>query len=80
MGIVSESNHHRIIIGNSNGTILDSFPLSFYHADEDCLYIVDSEILSTADLLFPILLDSINSLIHTPLISYQVSINRSATC
>ena len=34
---------------------------SFYHADEDCLYIVDSEVLSTADLLLPILLDNINA-------------------
>ncbi|CAO2210219.1 unnamed protein product [Urochloa humidicola] len=59
---ISDSNHHRIIISNSNGMILDyigSSPgfedgefesakflrpaSSFYHADEDCLYIVDSE-------------------------------------
>jgi len=58
----SDSNHHRIIISNSNGMILDSIgsspgfedgefesakflrpASSFYHADEDCLYIVDSE-------------------------------------
>lgn len=59
---ISDSNHHRIIISNSDGMILDcigSSPgfedgefesakflrpaSSFYHADEDCLYIVDSE-------------------------------------
>ncbi|KAG8086732.1 hypothetical protein GUJ93_ZPchr0010g8051 [Zizania palustris] len=59
---ISDSNHHRIIISNSNGTILDyigyspgfedgefesaklSRPAaSFYNADEDCLYIADSE-------------------------------------
>ncbi|OEL18075.1 hypothetical protein BAE44_0020906 [Dichanthelium oligosanthes] len=59
---ISDSNHHRIIVSNSNGTILDcigSSPgfedgefesakflhpaSSFYHAAEDCLYIVDSE-------------------------------------
>ncbi|WVZ95198.1 hypothetical protein U9M48_040992 [Paspalum notatum var. saurae] len=59
---ISDSNHHRIIISNSDGMILDcigSFPgfedgefesarflhpaSSFYHADEDCLYIVDSQ-------------------------------------
>ncbi|CAO2186840.1 unnamed protein product [Urochloa humidicola] len=59
---ISDSNHHRIIISNSDGMILDcigSSPgfedgefesakflrpaSSFYHADENCLYIVDSE-------------------------------------
>ncbi|XP_062196351.1 uncharacterized protein LOC133899377 [Phragmites australis] len=59
---ISDSNHHRIIISNSDGMILDcvgSSPgfedgefesakflhpaASFYHAVEDCLYIVDSE-------------------------------------
>lgn len=59
---ISDSNHHRIIISNSNGMILDyigSSPgyedgefesakflrpaSSFYHAAEDCLFIVDSE-------------------------------------
>ncbi|XP_062078777.1 uncharacterized protein LOC133783236 isoform X2 [Humulus lupulus] len=59
---ISDSNHHRIIIFNGNGKILDcigSSPgfedgefesaklmrpaASFYHDDEDCLYIVDSE-------------------------------------
>ncbi|CAO2176582.1 unnamed protein product [Urochloa humidicola] len=59
---ISDSNHHRIIISNSDGMILDcigSSPgfedgefesakflrpaSSFYHSDEDCLYIVDSE-------------------------------------
>ncbi|KAL6659494.1 hypothetical protein ACP70R_003534 [Stipagrostis hirtigluma subsp. patula] len=59
---ISDSNHHRIIISNGNGMILDcigSSPgledgefesakllrpaASFYHATEDCLYIVDSE-------------------------------------
>lgn len=59
---ISDSNHHRIIISNTDGMILDcigSYPgfedgefesakflhpaSSFYHAAEDCLYIVDSE-------------------------------------
>ncbi|CAM0910905.1 unnamed protein product [Alopecurus aequalis] len=59
---ISDSNHHRIIISNSDGMISDcigSSPgfedgefesakllhpaASFYHAAEDCLYIVDSE-------------------------------------
>ncbi|PNT66591.1 hypothetical protein BRADI_3g14412v3 [Brachypodium distachyon] len=59
---ISDSNHHRIIISNSDGIIMDfigSSPgfedgefeyakllqpaASFYHAAEDCLYIVDSE-------------------------------------
>uniref|UniRef100_A0A8R7R5C4 NHL repeat-containing protein 2 n=1 Tax=Triticum urartu TaxID=4572 RepID=A0A8R7R5C4_TRIUA len=59
---ISDSNHHRIIISNCDGVILDcigSSPgfedgefesakllhpaASFYHAAEDCLYIVDSE-------------------------------------
>ncbi|KAM0876182.1 hypothetical protein ACQ4PT_036287 [Festuca glaucescens] len=59
---ISDSNHHRIIISNSDGMILDSIgsspgfedgefesakllhpAASFYHAAEDCLYIVDSE-------------------------------------
>ncbi|KAI4963363.1 hypothetical protein ZWY2020_014973 [Hordeum vulgare] len=59
---ISDSNHHRIIISNGDGVILDcigSSPgfedgefesaklmhpaASFYHAAEDCLYIVDSE-------------------------------------
>ncbi|XVE72782.1 hypothetical protein DITRI_Ditri11bG0066200 [Diplodiscus trichospermus] len=59
---LSDSNHHRIIIFDGNGKILDcigSCPgfedgefeaakllrpaASFYHAVEDCLYIVDSE-------------------------------------
>ncbi|KAM0919369.1 hypothetical protein ACQ4PT_008278 [Festuca glaucescens] len=59
---ISDSNHHRIIISNSDGMILDSIGsspgfedgefesakllhpgASFYHAAEDCLYIVDSE-------------------------------------
>ncbi|KAK9282548.1 hypothetical protein L1049_005469 [Liquidambar formosana] len=59
---LSDSNHHRIIIFDGNGKILDcigSSPgfedgefesskllhpaASFYHADEDCLYFVDSE-------------------------------------
>ncbi|TVU43467.1 hypothetical protein EJB05_09942 [Eragrostis curvula] len=59
---ISDSNHHRVIISNSNGMIMDcigSSPgfedgefesakflrpaASFYHASEDCLYIVDSE-------------------------------------
>ncbi|XP_022771430.1 uncharacterized protein LOC111314388 isoform X2 [Durio zibethinus] len=59
---LSDSNHHRLIIFDGNGKILDcigSCPgfedgefesakllrpaASFYHASEDCLYIVDSE-------------------------------------
>ncbi|KAM3191005.1 hypothetical protein ACQJBY_068769 [Aegilops geniculata] len=59
---ISDSNHHRIIISNGDGVILDcigSSPgfedgefesakllhpaASFYHAAEDCLYIVDPE-------------------------------------
>ncbi|KAL5562090.1 hypothetical protein UlMin_031837 [Ulmus minor] len=59
---ISDCNHHRVIILNGNGKILDcigSSPgfedgdfesaklmrpaASFYDADEDCLYIVDSE-------------------------------------
>uniref|UniRef100_A0A8R7R3P5 NHL repeat-containing protein 2 n=1 Tax=Triticum urartu TaxID=4572 RepID=A0A8R7R3P5_TRIUA len=61
---ISDSNHHRIIISNCDGVILDcigSSPgfedgefesakllhpaASFYHAAEDCLYIVDSEVI-----------------------------------
>ncbi|KAK9206381.1 hypothetical protein WN943_016656 [Citrus x changshan-huyou] len=59
---LSDSNHHRIIVFDGNGKILDcigSCPgfedgefessklmrpaASFYHKDDDCLYIVDSE-------------------------------------
>ncbi|PWZ10537.1 hypothetical protein Zm00014a_014394 [Zea mays] len=46
---ISDSNHHRIIISNSNGMILDYSAKflhpasSFYHAAEDCQFIVDSE-------------------------------------
>jgi len=59
---ISDSNHHRIIISNSNGMILDYIgsslgyedgkfesakilrpASSFYHAAEDCQFIVDSE-------------------------------------
>ncbi|XP_057534951.1 uncharacterized protein LOC130813203 isoform X2 [Amaranthus tricolor] len=59
---ISDSNHHRVVIFDDNGTILDvigSSPgfedgdfesaklmrpaASYYHASEDCLYIVDSE-------------------------------------
>ncbi|PIN03168.1 hypothetical protein CDL12_24307 [Handroanthus impetiginosus] len=59
---LSDVNHHRIIVFNNNGKILDAIgsspgfedgefesaklmrpAASFYHADEDCLYFVDSE-------------------------------------
>lgn len=59
---LSDSNHHRVIVSDCDGTILDvigSSPgfedgdfetaklmrpaASYYHASEDCLYIVDSE-------------------------------------
>ncbi|XP_021767493.1 uncharacterized protein LOC110731886 [Chenopodium quinoa] len=59
---LSDSNHHRVIVSDCNGMILDvigSSPgfedgdfetaklmrpaASYYHASEDCLYIVDSE-------------------------------------
>ncbi|KAF8712812.1 hypothetical protein HU200_028584 [Digitaria exilis] len=59
---ISDSNHHRIIISNGDGMILDCIGSSpgfedgefesakflrpaslFYHGDEDCLYITDSE-------------------------------------
>ncbi|XP_016541948.2 uncharacterized protein LOC107842553 [Capsicum annuum] len=59
---LSDSNHHRVIVLDGNGMILDSIgsspghddgnfesaklrrpAASFYHAAEDCLYLVDSE-------------------------------------
>ncbi|KAJ8534586.1 hypothetical protein K7X08_016314 [Anisodus acutangulus] len=59
---LSDSNHHRVILLDGNGMILDSIgsspghedgefesvklrrpTASFYHATEDCLYLVDSE-------------------------------------
>ncbi|KAL3358962.1 hypothetical protein AABB24_015843 [Solanum stoloniferum] len=59
---LSDSNHHRVIVLDGNGKILDSIgsspghedgefesaklrrpAASFYHAAEDCLYLVDSE-------------------------------------